>query len=398
MTKVIQSIFEEYYQKKSKIEITIDQMKSDLGNMIDKIVLYGAGSAGIAFLYYLRDVGVEPVCFADGNSAKWGKICEGLEIIDYKEIVNRVGYDALVIVTINTDGKNYCKSFEEALRSGGHQKVHKNLREAGCRNVIDYTYFRKCRKLFHGDKYNLPSCSDVYLMEQHEEDLYNVYSMLADDKSKEVFQKLVRFRMIDDSIQIPTESQEKQYFEYNLFPQRDDEIFVDCGAYNGISLGTFLKENKNHFRKYYGIEPDTDNFVKLKKYISSLSDQVKAKIVITDKAVYNEEKTLMLYNLSGPGSFVSDIGKQEVNTDKIDNLLNEDGATYIKMNIEGCELEALSGAEQTIKRYKPRLAIAGYHKTRDLWEVPKMIISNEPSYKLYLRSYMNNISFIYYGN
>lgn len=398
MVRVIQSIFEEYYQKKSQIEITIDQMKNDLDNMIDKIVLYGAGSAGIAFLYYLRDVGIEPVYFSDANSYKWGKNCEGLEIIDYREITRRVGRDALVIVTINTDGKKYCKSFEETLRVGGHDGVYKKLKEAGCQNVIDYTYFRRCRKLFRGDRYNLPSCSDVYLMEQHEDDLCDVYSSLADDKSKEVFQRLVRFRMIDDSIQIPTEGQEKQYFEYQLFPKKDDEIFVDCGAYNGISLDAFLRENENHFRRYYGIEPDKDNFVKLKDYISSLSNEVKAKIVITDKAVYDEERTLMLYNLNGPGSFVSDIGKQAVNTDKIDNLLDEDGATYIKMNIEGCEVEALRGAEQTIRRCKPRLAIAGYHKTRDLWEVPKMILSNEPSYKLYLRSYMNNISFVYYGN
>ena len=65
MARVIQSIFEEYYQKKSQIEITIDQMKNDLNGMIDKIVLYGAGSAGIAFLHYLWDAEIYTVCFAD---------------------------------------------------------------------------------------------------------------------------------------------------------------------------------------------------------------------------------------------------------------------------------------------------------------------------------------------
>ena len=53
----IQSIFEEFYQKKNQIEISIEKMKNDLGNMIDKIVLYGAGSAGIAFciIYGMRE-------------------------------------------------------------------------------------------------------------------------------------------------------------------------------------------------------------------------------------------------------------------------------------------------------------------------------------------------------
>lgn len=102
----IHAIFEEYQKKKDRIEISIDEMKRDLGSMIDKIVLYGAGSAGIAFLYYLRDAGIYPQCFADGNPARWGTECEGIPVIDYRDIVRTVGDDALVIVTINTDGKN----------------------------------------------------------------------------------------------------------------------------------------------------------------------------------------------------------------------------------------------------------------------------------------------------
>jgi FkbM family methyltransferase len=393
----INKIFEEYYRTKDQTEITIEQMKSDLGDMINRIVLYGAGSAGIAFLYYLRDVGIQPLYFADGNPSKWGTVCEELQVIDYREITEKAGSDALVIVTINTDGKKYCKSFDEALRAGGHQGVHKNLKNAGCRNVIDYTYFRRCRKLFQGDKYNLPSCSDVYMMEQHMEDLCEAYSLLEDDKSREVYEKLVRFRMIDDSIHIPTEMQDKQYFEYEFYPKRRDEIFVDCGAYNGISLMTFLEENNEQFRKYYGIEPDIDNYEKLKNYILTLPNDIQSKIQIVNKAAYDEEKKLRLYSLNGPGSFVADIGNKEIESIKIDSLVDENGATFIKMNIEGSELSALNGAERTIEKYKPRLAIAGYHKTWDLWEVPLTINKFCPSYKFYLRSYMNNVSFVYYG-
>lgn len=393
---VIHEIFEEYWKKKNEIEISVFQMKSDLGNLIDNIILYGAGSAGIAFLYYLRDADIYPRYFADGNPSKWGTTCEGLPIIDYKDIVKTVGEDALVIITINTDGKKYCKSFDEALRAGGHSGVHKSLKENGCRNVIDYTYFRRCRNLFHGDKYNLPSCSDVHLMEQHEEDLCEVYDLLADDKSREVFEKIVRFRMLDDSIRIPTESQNKQYFEYEFFPKRADEIFVDCGAYNGISLNMFLQENNYQFRKYYGIEPDKNNFLRLKEFITTLQEEVQDKVVLVNKAAYDTEKKLRLYSLNGPGSFVADIGMQEANAVKIDDIVDTDGATYIKMNIEGSELHALKGTVSTIKHYKPRLAIAGYHKTWDLWEIPQLIYSMNSSYNIYLRSYMNNLSFVYY--
>lgn len=389
-------IFDEYRKKQKETEITIEQVKIDLGGMVNKVILYGAGSAGIAFLYYLRDAGIYPLCFADGNPVKWGTICEGLPVIDYREIATKFGSDVLVIVTINTDGKKYCKSFEEALRRGGHQGVYKNLKEAGCENIIDYTYFRKCRRLFQGDKYNLPSCSDVYLMEQHEKDLYDVYSLLADDKSKEIFEKLVKFRMLDDSVQIPTEIQDKQYFEYEFYPKRTDEVFIDCGAYNGISLKTFLMENDYRFKKYYAIEPDESNLRELKGYIATLPEKIQKKIQVENKAVYDTQKQLRFYNLNGPGSFVADIGKRYVSAISIDDLIGIDGVTYIKMNIEGSELQALKGAEKTIKKYKPKLAIAGYHKTWDLWRVPQVISEMNSGYKIYLRSYMNNVSFVYY--
>ena len=66
------------------------------------------------------------------------------------------------------------------------------------------------------------------------------------------------------------------------------------------------------------------------------------------------------------------------------------------MNIEGSELKALKGAENTVKEFKPMLAVAGYHKTWDLWEVPIIIKAFREDYKINLRSYMNHLSFVYY--
>ena len=67
------------------------------------------------------------------------------------------------------------------------------------------------------------------------------------------------------------------------------------------------------------------------------------------------------------------------------------------MNIEGSEIPALRGAKKTIQQFKPRLAIMGYHKTSDLWEVPLLIYQFRKDYKLKLRSYMGNVALCYYA-
>lgn len=394
---VVNEIFDEFHSVCNEIEMSLDDMKRELEKYHGKVCLYGAGSAGIAFLYYLRRIEVEPAFFVDKNAVRWGTVCEGVEVIGPEQIVEKVGKDALVIVTINTDGKRYCKSFADELRRGGHTGVHQMLHELGIENVVDYTFFRRCHELFQGDPYNMPSCSDVYLMDRHMEEIQEVYDRLADDLSREVYKKILRFRLIDDSIAVPTMPQDKQYFEYGFYQKREDEVFVDCGAFNGISARTFFQENQNQFDGYYGFEPDPVNYEALKSYVRSLPQEIKSKMKIMNRAVYDTDHGVMLYELDGPGSFVADIGQTKVDTVVIDKVVCGNKATYIKMNIEGSELPALRGAENTIVENHPRLAIAGYHKTWDLWEVPLQILRTDPKYKLYLRSYMNHISFVYYA-
>lgn len=119
---VINEIFAEYHKKRKKLEISVEEMKRELAPYINKILIYGAGSSGIAFLYDLRKIGIEPLYFVDSDEKKINTECEGLKIIAPGDIFSKTGEDFLIIVCINTDGKRYCKSFEEALRIGGDRK------------------------------------------------------------------------------------------------------------------------------------------------------------------------------------------------------------------------------------------------------------------------------------
>ena len=71
----------------------------------------------------------------------------------------------------------------------------------------------------------------------------------------------------------------------------------------------------------------------------------------------------------------------------LDDLLANKKPTFIKMDIEGGEYEALKGAEKIVREQHPKLAISVYHLPRDIFDIPALILSYYPDYKLYLRHY-----------
>jgi Methyltransferase FkbM domain len=73
-----------------------------------------------------------------------------------------------------------------------------------------------------------------------------------------------------------------------------------------------------------------------------------------------------------------------VNAAALDDILDSP-PTMIKIDIEGGEPAALSGARRTIAIYRPKLAIAVYHRPMHLLELPHLIASFAPGYQFYLR-------------
>lgn len=110
------------------------------------------------------------------------------------------------------------------------------------------------------------------------------------------------------------------------------------------------------------------------------------------KGLWSSETELVFNEVAnfGSSSFITHKGsgkEQVIPTTSVDIVLHGEPVTFIKMDIEGAELEALKGAQNTIRRYHPILAISIYHKPEDIVELPRYIKSLVPEYKLYLRNY-----------
>ena len=60
--------------------------------------------------------------------------------------------------------------------------------------------------------------------------------------------------------------------------------------------------------------------------------------------------------------------------------------TFIKMDIEGAEQDALRGSIRHIQEESPKLLVSVYHNNEDIWKIPRMITDMDSDYQLYLRS------------
>jgi FkbM family methyltransferase len=211
-----------------------------------------------------------------------------------------------------------------------------------------------------------------------------VYNLLEDEESRQTYKAVMEFRRTYEYKALKGHISYPQYFVKEIFRQYKDEIFVDGGAYTGDTIISMAKSiEPKLIKKIYAWEPDNDNGKALQNEVSCKFKEENTEVVWIPCALYKESKTLMFSNDGNACSQIVTDGGVSVEADSIDNRCPD--ATFIKMDIEGAEIDALYGAKNTIIKNKPKLAICIYHSNEHLYEIPLLIHEWVPEYKLYIR-------------
>jgi FkbM family methyltransferase len=125
-----------------------------------------------------------------------------------------------------------------------------------------------------------------------------------------------------------------------------------------------------------------------------LNPELAARIRLYENPVYSTSGQELFVVGNGPGTQVvpqiADPKARKVRTLKIDDLVASGDfprIDFIKMDIEGAELEALKGSESVLRQFKPKLAITVYHDFKDFWTIPQYLDSLGLGYRFYLRHF-----------
>lgn len=203
--------------------------------------------------------------------------------------------------------------------------------------------------------------------------------------SEHIYENLVERGFSGKSIVIPEDgilvaSCGWQYFDF--FSPDKDEVFVDAGAYDGETTLQFIKWANSEFSSIYVLEP----YEKIRETLNKKLDGI-PNLKFVYKAAWNKEQPLDFGGESTSFGIENKDDSVRISGAKIDDIVGEDRVTFIKMDIEGSEYQALLGAENTIKKNKPKLAICIYHKPEDIIELPSLIEKMVPDYKYAIRHY-----------
>ncbi len=250
-----------------------------------------------------------------------------------------------------------------------------------CKNIICFSQIE-----YYLNVINQNVCrndDDCKIIESNIDRCQTAYELMSDERERYIFLRLLAKKITNCSFYFDVFF-EDQYFNGKLIGDLENEIYLDVGAYDGATIGEFAKHCKN-YKHIYAFEPETSCFGKLVKNTSSDAEQI---------TYFNAG----LFDKTGDISFrFAEYGSSHVygvlpwdTYDVVDECYDvycfrgddlKIAPTFIKMDIEGAEVQAIEGLRDTLSKYKPKLAVCLYHHLADLWNIPILLHSINSSYR-----------------
>jgi len=330
-----------------------------------EVILFGGGILGEEFLKVCKSNRIKVAAICDNDRLKKGKKIAGVNVISINEL-KKYPKNTLIIITIMHDFI-----------------VKEQLNKLGFKNVFSHTYFAtvfpKEFKYFTWQSSQIPLKKDI-------KDIIKLYRLLEDNKSKEVFEKLIVHRLTLDYKKLNgiVDEMENEYFDFSIIKLIKDEMFVDGGGFDGDTVKKFIQASKGSFKEVHTFEPDIKSQKKIKLFLEKEKDK---RIKLHQFGLSNVNRTAYFSNTGTAGSKLTDGGNYQINLISLDKYLYKQKPTLIKFDIEGSETKAILGMKKIMKDFKPKLVICLYHKPSDLWKIPLLIKKINPKYKIFIRHY-----------
>jgi FkbM family methyltransferase len=333
-----------------------------------KLVIFGASIGTIQFInQYL--LGIDIAYFCDNDRSKHNTKIFGISVESPVKLLSEDPQHIVVLII-----------------SDHNADILKQIREMG-----DFNCF-----VSHAMKAYERSIRCKYFW-NNQNKINEVLQILTDDKSRYILNEIIiRFSYGNENFKDLTQPNADQINELFSEVPCKDEIVVDAGAADGDTLVKFIKLFGKTLKKIYCFEPAGKKLAQLWRKATDFSG---IDISVKPYGLSNDNHvSTFCYLPERPGaSFVCGKGIEEVQTNYemeqttielrcLDDIIPpSEKVTFIKMDIEGSEYDAILGASRIIMNCRPRLAISIYHNAEDYLRIPLLIKNMVSDYKFYIR-------------
>lgn len=322
-----------------------------LKNSDEPIIMYGTGNGADKVMDKLTELGITLSGITASSTFVRNRTFRGFQVMPLSYFEER--YEKFtVIVTFGTSIPDVMENIYSI--SENHRVL------VPCVPVIGSEIFDRDFLLKNEDKIDL------------------AYSLMADDFSKKIYRGYVNFLFGGElSVLKEITTPESEAF-LNILKLSQNETYIDIGAYRGDTVDTFLHYCGEKYEKIICAEPDIKTFLKLTEHCKNLKDFYAVNAAVTDI-----DGEVGFFDAHGRQSSVG--GSKMIPSVSLNTLCENTHPTYIKIDSEGCENEILSKGSDILKSYSPKLNVAVYHKSADIFSLPILINNINSDYKIHLR-------------
>lgn len=329
------------------------------------VIIYGMGDGAQKILNVMEQKGIKPSGFMASDEFVRGHSFAGFEVKKLSDIEKEFGAVTILVAF----GTSIPEVMERIKEISVKQELYAPDVPVIGGGLFDKDYFA-----------------------ENEDKINEVYEMLADDKSREVFEGWLNYRLTG-RINFLLDNQTDKAEAYELLSLTEDEIYADLGAYTGDTVSEFLEVTGYKFGRIYAVEPDARNYAKMKRNHYKLSPY---DFYTYNAGAWNEDCVKQFVQKGGRNSSLIPYEKgrpinpsmlRDIEMRSLDSILGGNPATLVKYDVEGSESEAIDGSRETIGRYKPKLIVSLYHRTEDMFALPLKIKQIRGDYKFYLRQH-----------
>jgi len=334
---------------------------------ISRLAIVGAGPEGRRLCEICKARGITIAALADDDSGKLGMVLCGAKVEPSHRLAQLDRATPIIIASHRV------------------LAATQKLRALGFSTVLPFAALQMLApKVFRPHMFYDGWLEDLLDNKEH---YGRLDTELADDRSRQVLDAVIGYRLTADPIALAPVIEQGRfhqglYHPAGLFGLGDNEVYVDAGAYDGDSIRWFKDRVADRYQRIIAFEPDPKTYARLKENFAS-DDRVEA----INAGLHREKGVLRFRDDASRGAIFTEDGETSIDVVSLDEVLAGERASYIKMNIEGAEIDALHGARKTIGRWMPKLAISVYHRPSDLWRIPQLVRHLSPRYQLYMRQH-----------